>query len=194
MQPSALLSDKLLALLLGYSMGLSFWLSSNDPLDELVSGLSFTICCLLLMLLLRKSNTQRTLSPRTPPQHPIRGKVLFNTLLVGLLTGLSISSSLILLDKQQSLLFGLLFLLLGGLSGGILSSLLIGRPITIQPADRLIWTWQSFSRSLFSKRHVISTLLITGMANRDASPWTSRRSYLRIMLLAPARLLSGSRE
>jgi hypothetical protein len=34
----------------------------------------------------------------------------------------------------------------------------------VQPTDRLVWTWRGFGRSLFSKHHMRSTLLVTGLA------------------------------
>ncbi len=153
-----------LATLLGSGAGLSFWLSDYDPLHGLVAGLSFAVCCLLLMLLLRKNDTLQVPLQPTPRRRPSRGTVVFNTLLVGLLAGLS---SALGPDLHTELKFrvadGLLFLLLGGLSGGLLSMLMIGRHAAVQPADRLTWTWQSFGRSLFSVRHIRSALQITGI-------------------------------
>jgi hypothetical protein len=147
-----------LAALLGSGVGLSFWKSYNG----LVAGLSFAVCCLLLLLLLRKSNTPLASVQRTPQRHPIRGKVVLNATLVGLLAGLS-SASIPGPTLQFRIGVGLLFLVLGGLSGGILSILLIGKHAEVQPTDRLIWTWQSFGRSLFSKRHMRGALQITGI-------------------------------
>jgi hypothetical protein len=128
-----------LAALLGTGMGLSLWKGYDDPLRGLVAGLSFGLCCLLLILLLRQGNTLQTSLQRTSQRYPVRGKVvLINALLVGLLAGLSNASG-VALDAELNIrgLTGLLFFLLGGLSGGILSALLIGRDATVQPVDRL---------------------------------------------------------
>jgi len=46
-----------------------------------------------------------------------------------------------------------------GLMGGVLSLLLIGRSVTVQPTDRLTWSW----RSLISKEHVSATLQATAL-------------------------------
>jgi len=151
-----------LAILLGSGVGLSFWMGGADPLSGLVAGLSFGMCCFLLILLLRKSNTSQDSVQRPLPQHPIRGKAVLNALLVGLLAGLSSPAAPG--PESSRIAVGLLFLLLGGLSGGILSVLLIGKHVGVQPSDRLIWTWQSFGRSLFSKHNVRLALLITGVA------------------------------
>jgi serine/threonine protein kinase/DNA polymerase III delta prime subunit len=150
-----------LATLLGSSIGLISW-KGNETLDALVAGLSFALCCFLLILLVRKSDTPQASVQRTPQRRPIRGKVMLNALLVGLLAGLS-SASVPSPYPEFRIEVGLLSLLLGGLSSGILSVLLIEKYSGIQPTDRLVWTWQSFSRSLFSKHHVRSTLPITGI-------------------------------
>ena len=152
-----------LAALLGSGMGLSFW-KGHDAMLGLVAGLSFGVCCFLLILLLQQNNTLRASARRRPMQHPIRRKVVLNATLVGLLTGLTNASSVDLdTELGARVIIGLFFLLIGGLSGGILSALLIGRHAAVQPVDRLIWTWQSFAKSVFSKRHVRSALQITGI-------------------------------
>lgn len=153
-------------------LGLSVWLSSgpgSEPLRRLLTGLSFGICCFLLMVLLGKSNTAEIPSmpyiPEGTRSRPPAGRiVIHNGLLVGLLLGLSgvlsanISDGLI-----ARLSLGLIFALLGGLIGGLVSALLVGRSTTIQLTDRLVWTWKSLGRSLFSKRHVRPALQVAAI-------------------------------
>jgi serine/threonine protein kinase len=156
------LRDLGLAVLCGSAMGLSFWLFRN-PLRGLVAGLSFGVCCLLLLLLLQKRHTAQASVERKP--HSVGGKVVLNAALVGLVTGLNNALGLgLAIDLSDRVFFGLLFLLFGGLSGGLISALLIGRDATIQPTDRLFWKWQSFGKSLFSKHHIRSSLQIAGIA------------------------------
>jgi serine/threonine protein kinase/DNA polymerase III delta prime subunit len=156
---SWLLRQLALVALLGTPVGLSFWKYKDDPQRGLLAGLSFAVCCLLLILLLQKRNTPRPLVQKTQ-QYPVRRKAVLVGVLVGVLAGLTnaLGSGL---DAQLTTraLNGLVLLILGGLSGGLLSMLPIGRHAAVQPTDRLIWTW----RSLFSKHHIISSLQITGI-------------------------------
>src|SRR5262249_44128204 len=59
-----------------------------------------------------------------------------------------------------------------GLFSGLLSMLLIGKPVGITLTDELVWSWRSLGRSLFAKRHIsttsrvmVSTLLIVALAS-----------------------------
>jgi hypothetical protein len=47
------------------------------------------------------------------------------------------------------------------LSTGVLTVLLIGRSIAVQPTDLLVWSWKSLGKSLFSKSHVSMTVQVT---------------------------------
>ncbi len=139
----------------GSGVGLSFWLTDHDLQGGLIAGLCFTACCFLLILLFPKNKAPQT-SPLSTSQQPTRGKVVLGALLLGGLTGLSIASAP---DLKSRIAVGLLFLLLGGLSGGILSWLLPGEQTGVQPTDRLTWTW----KGLLSQRHLRSALQITGI-------------------------------
>jgi hypothetical protein len=55
---------------------------------------------------------------------------------------------------NDTLTNGLNYGLCYGLIGGFLSVLLVGKSITIQPKDRLVWSWKSLGENLFSKKHV----------------------------------------
>jgi NACHT domain len=157
----------------GPSYGLSFGLSAG-----LSFGLSAGLCSVLLQFLLQKKNMAEARSPTPPPakgtiwQRLIRRREIRNGLLVGLSSGLSfglsygLSSGLsfgLSLGLYYGLSYGLLIGLSYGLIGGLLSVLLIGRSITVQLADRLIWSPRSLGRSLLSKRHVSATLRVTGL-------------------------------
>jgi hypothetical protein len=48
----------------------------------------------------------------------------------------------------------LAFAVVSGLIGGLLSALLVGRGSAVQLTDRLVWTWKSLGKSLFSKQLV----------------------------------------
>ena len=157
-----LLHRTTLAILAGLIMAMSFWPSFNLSLD-LFFGLRFAICCALLMVLLKRGN-RRGDSPRlqSRPQQSVKGSVIFNGLLVGLLVGLvnglTINPAIDLLHK---LISGVLFGLAGGLIAAVLSALLIGKNEEIQPTDKLSWTWKSFGKNLFAKRHVLLALQIS---------------------------------
>jgi hypothetical protein len=62
--------------------------------------------------------------------------------------------------------------------------LLIGRHPRVQPVDRLIWTWQSFGKSLFSKHHVRSTLQMTsiGLLLLSAVIWLTTKGGIADIL------------
>jgi hypothetical protein len=182
-----------LAIILGSVVGLSFWQGSANPLQGLLAGSNFAVLCFLLMLLVRKNDTLQVQMQGTPRQEAVRGKVVFNVLLVGLLTGLSSALSIALqTDPGSRIADGLLFLLLGGLSGGVLTVLLIGRHAMVQPTDRLIWTWRGFGRSLFSKHHIRSALLITALGGLlfSALAWLIMGGAIVVMTLGG--LLFGS--
>jgi hypothetical protein len=94
----------------------------------------------------------------------LQRKVVLNTILVGLLFGLSNASALGLQAKLLTrVVYGLAFLLLGGLSGGLLTVLLSKRNANVKAVDRLIWTRRSLGRSLFSMKHIRRSLQITGI-------------------------------
>jgi serine/threonine protein kinase len=151
-----------LATLLGSVVGLSFWKYREDLLRGLVAGLCFAVCCLLLLLL--KRNISLASVQRKPQKHPVRRKVVLNATLVGLVVGLSNALGIAVhTELTLRVVYGILFFLFGGLSTGLLSVLLIGRHAAIQPTDRLIWTWQSLGKSLFSKRHMRLALQMTGL-------------------------------
>ncbi|HEX3641956.1 MAG TPA: hypothetical protein VHV10_11755, partial [Ktedonobacteraceae bacterium] len=145
---------------LGSSLGLSLDLSTSLRL-----GLSLGLSALLLQVLLRTSS--QTSSLLTIPQKSrdfswrllIARTEIYNGMLAGLLvgmsTGLSIGPSYGLLG---GLLGGLNLVLSFGLVGGFLSILFIGKVPEIQPADQLVWSWKSLGKSLFSKRHISTTL------------------------------------
>ena len=182
-----------LAVILGSVVGLSIWKDSANPLQGLLVGSNFAVLCFLLMLLVWKNDTLQIQMRGTPRQEPIRGKVVFNALLVGLLTGLSIALSIALqTDLGHRIADGLIFLLFGALSGGVLTALLVGRHAMVQPTDRLIWTWRGFGWSLFSKQHISSALLITVLGGLlfSALAWLIMGGAIVVMTLGG--LLFGS--
>ncbi len=154
-------------------LGLGVWLSSGpdgEPLSRLLTGLSFGICCFLLMVVLpgRSNTIEVPAAPHPPegtkPRHPVRRMVIRNGLLVGLLLGLSGALSASISDGLIARLsLGLIFALLGGLIGGLVSALLVGKSTAVQLTDRLVWTWKSLGRSFFSKRHVRPALQVAAI-------------------------------
>lgn len=154
---SRLLQQLGVAALLGLSVGLSLG-------SELVSGwfimLGFGVCCFLLMVFLRNSRAVEVssapyLSEEMRPRRPLKRTAVSNGLLVGLLFGLNsalrASSGG---SMSHKLFFMLAFAVISGLIGGLLSALLVGRGPAVQLTDRLVWTWKSLGKSLFSKQLV----------------------------------------
>jgi NACHT domain len=179
----------LVGILIGLGVGLSYVLS-YELRYGLSAGLSVGLCSILLQVLLVKSNTAQSPSQTLPPvwrtkwQRLIRSTALRNGLLAGLLVGLSYGLSAVLsyglsavlsavlsyglifglsYGLSYGLIFGLSFGLSYGLSTGFLSLLLIGKSITVQLTDRLIWSWTSLGRSLRSSQHVRATLQIAAL-------------------------------
>jgi len=163
-------------LLIGVLFGLIYGLlvmliyGPRDGLvSGLVSGLVFGLCGILIQILLVKNNTMQSLIQIPTPnwktkwQRLIRSPILRNGLLVGLLVVLSYGLRDLLLGWIDRLSYALRLQvgLIFGFISGFLSLLLIGRKVTIQLADRLIWSWTSFGRSLRRSQHIRATLQIT---------------------------------
>ncbi len=152
---------------------------------------SFTApCSFLILVFLEKSNAVEA-SPEKPPQVRrtarwglIKRAEVRTGLLVGLIVwlcgGVSFALSFGLLEwlafgtlidlvtwitaeSIYGLILGMLFGMVFGLSSGFLRVLLSGKSTAIQPTDRLIWSWSSLRRSLFSKQHVGMTLQLMAL-------------------------------
>jgi hypothetical protein len=160
----------LIGVLFGIGVGLGFGLRHGLRVG-LLSGLIFGLCGILIQVLLVKNNTMQSPIQTSLPdwktkwQRLIRGPALRNALLVGLLIGLSSAlyyelSSGLSSGLSSALYYGLLIGIISGFISWFLSLLLIGRNGTIQLADRLIWSWTSFGRSLWSSRLIRATLQI----------------------------------
>src|SRR6266566_810123 len=127
-------------------------------------GLVVGLCSILFQVLLVKRKTAQSPSWTAPTtwatrwQRLKKSAAIRNGLLVGLLFGLSYGVTRALsYGLSSGLTRGLTHGLAYGLMGGVLSLLLIGRSVTVQPTDRLSWSW----RSLISKEHMSATLQAT---------------------------------
>ena len=198
-----------LAVLLGTPVGLGFWNHTDNPLRGLISGLSFAVCCLLLIFLLRKRKKPQTSAQRKPQRHPIRGKVVLNALLVGLLAGLSnVSGAGLDAAPSTRVLDALTISLLAGLSSGLIS-LATDREAHRGPTDRQAHL--DMAESILEAPYDIcladswhcTTLLQRNRMDDDRrhdSQHTipqriaARGGHRRAMLLALARPLSRDRE
>jgi hypothetical protein len=160
----------LIGVLFGLGVGLGFGLRDGLRLG-LPSGLVFGLCGILIQVFLVKNNTMQSLNQPSSPdwktkwQRLIRSPALRNGLLVGLLAGVSFGlltglSSGLGFDLRDGLPYGLLSGLIFGFICLLLSLMLIGRNVTIRLADRLIWSWTSLGRSLWSSQHIRVALLI----------------------------------
>ncbi|BCL84543.1 hypothetical protein ccbrp13_70080 [Ktedonobacteria bacterium brp13] len=144
----------------GGILGLGFGLGYN----HLKLGLIFGLCgCVLYVLLPLFSNVSRSppdsknSTRRRGWQYLIYNKSVQRGMLIGLLIGLSYGLAFMLVlegDQTKGLTPGLTTSLCFGLVGGLLSRFLAGRPISIQPTDRIVWSWKSLRGSLFSKEHL----------------------------------------
>ncbi len=148
-------------LLIGSLIGLVIGLSQGQR-GGLRYGLSFGLGSLLLQVLLVKSDTVQspfqTSLPmgRTKWQRFIRSPALRNGLLTGLLVGLSYGLS-------AGLFSGLLSGLYFGIIGGLLSLLLLGRSVTVHLTERVIFSWKSLRRSLWSSRNRRAALQVVAL-------------------------------
>ncbi|HZU03908.1 MAG TPA: protein kinase, partial [Ktedonobacteraceae bacterium] len=168
----------LLGSFIGLGIGLSNGLSSHGPLGGLSSGVIYGLGSLLLQVLPVKSNSTQPPSQTSPPigrtkwQHLIRNTALRNGLLIGVVVGLSSGLSFGLSDRLTiglsdrlilGLFTGLSLGLFYGFTGGLLSHLLVGRIVTVQLTERVILSWKSLRRSLWSSQNRRAALQVVAL-------------------------------
>lgn len=129
-------------------------------------GLSTGLSGILLQMLLVKSTTVQSSSQSSPLesmkwQRRRGNRALQNGLLAGLLVALTVAltvgwSAGINIGFSTGRSIGLIV----GLSTGFLSLLLSGESMMVHVTDRLIWSWASLGRSLWSPQHLRTSLLI----------------------------------
>ena len=91
----------------------------------------------------------------------LKAGYLRNGIVVGLIYGLAFWLDNLLSPQQSFPLFGgLVYGLILGISGVILSAILAGREKTVQPVEVLVWSWSGFGRGLASLKHLRNGVLI----------------------------------
>jgi hypothetical protein len=160
--------------------------ASTVGLDTLTTGVIYGLGTILLTLLVRpgihaeSSNRATDISQRSRWYTFLRSQHVKNGWLVGgiigLCHGLNVGLSMALseltngglnsvLSNIRSILttilaLGLIFGLLFGLTTVIVSLILADRSGSIQPIERLSWSWKSLGRSLISTKHLKNVLYL----------------------------------
>ncbi len=159
----------LVSLLIGLGSGLSSELSSG-VIGKLREGVIYGLASLLLQILLVKRNTAQRPFQTSPPigrtkwQRLTRNTVLRYGLLIGVVVGLIFGLNYGLSDRLIfGLSYGLIFGLGYGFIGGLLSHLLIDRSVSVQLTERVILSWKSLGRSLWSSQNRRAALQIMAL-------------------------------
>jgi Flp pilus assembly pilin Flp len=112
-------------------------------------------------------------------------------LIYGPIAGLASRS---ILGPVVRLFYGLNYGLIGGLTvgpilgpilgpnSGFLSALLMGKGAMVQPVDRLIWSWGSLERKLFSKRHLRQAIVVGLALGLSSLPYSLHSSLPKFNL------------
>jgi GTPase SAR1 family protein len=156
-------------LCIGFITGFCAGFENKGPQGGTTVGICWGMSSIALALFSywyqpKRADLSTVPSAKTPDnqislKHPAVKNGIYTSLLIGLSTGLCLwqTSNNLMIGISIGLRYGLV----SGLIAGFLSMLLLEKNSSIQPADRIYWSWKSLKSSLFTKNHMLTVLSIS---------------------------------